>query len=152
MQLETRIIEDDSGTIQLPACLSAVHSSGDQPQASINITGVVQRWISTEDWFTWEFLCQHPGEFNISITASTRFQGLWDFGHQIVVEFGDQKNEVTIVDTGIPTGRFQKRTYPAGRIRIEKEGLYQIAVRAKNLVNTNGEGFTMSMVKLEPAK
>jgi alpha-L-fucosidase len=150
MQLETRIIEDDSGSIQLPVSLSTLHSSTDKPRASVNITGVVRRWLSTEDWFSWEFLCESPGEFNVLVTASSDFNGLWDHGHQIVVEFGDQRNIVEIVDTGVPTESFQKRTYQAGRIRIEKTGLYGITVRAKNLVNTNGQGFTMSMLKLEP--
>jgi hypothetical protein len=152
MQLETRIIEDDSGSIQLPACLSTMQSSEDIPQASINITGVVQRWISTEDWFYWDFLCEHPGEFKVLVTASTGFNALWDFGHQLVVELGDQKNVVTIADTGIPLERFQKRTYQAGRIVIDKAGLYRIVVRANNLVSTNSQGFTMSMLKLEPSK
>lgn len=153
MQLETRIIEDDSGSIQLPACLSVVHASGGgEPQASVNITGVVKRWVYIEDWFHWEFLCQRPGEFNVSITASTGYQGLWDFGHQLVVEFSDQKIDVAISNTGIPTDHFQKRTYQAGRILVEKAGLHRISVRAKNLVSTNGQGFTLSMVKLEPAK
>jgi hypothetical protein len=110
----------------------------------------VQHWVSSEDWFNWEFLCERPGKFNVSITANTAFQGLWDFGHQLIVEFGDQKNDLVIADSGIPSEPFQKRTYQAGRIHIEKAGLYQIAVKAKNLDRTNGQGFTMSMVKLEP--
>ncbi len=152
MQLEARIIEDDSGSIQLSACLSEVHSSADKPQASINITGIVQRWMSTADWFSWEFLCEHSGEFNVSVMGSTNPWVLGDFGHQIVVEFGDQKNEVEILDSDNPAERYPKRTYPVGRIRIEKAGLYRIAVRANKLVSTNGQGFTMSMVKLEPSK
>jgi alpha-L-fucosidase len=152
MSLETRIIEDDSGSIQLPACLSTVHSSSDEPQAQVNITGVVKSWTSTRDWFSWKVLCEHPGEFAVKITATTDFNASWDFGHQLVVEFSDQKNEVTVADTGIQTDRFQKRTYQAGRISIEKAGLYQIAVKAKMLINNNGQGFTLSMVKLEPSK
>lgn len=150
MQLETRTIADDSGNIQLSACLSSVHSSGEKPQASVNITGVVQRWVSTADWFSWEFLCEHPGEYDVSITASTGARALWDFGHQIVVEFGDQTHEISIEDNGIPTKRFQRRTYQAGKIRILKAGLHRIAVKAKQLVGTNGQGFTLSMLKLEP--
>jgi len=151
MNLETRIIEDDSGSIQLPACLSTVHSSSEEPKAQVNITGVVKRWSSTEDWFSWEFLCEHPGKFDVQVTATTDFNASWDFGHQLEVEFTDQKNDFTIEDTGVPSDRFQKRIHPAGKILIEKAGLYQIAIKAKALVNANGQGFTLSMVNLKPS-
>lgn len=148
MKLETRIIEDDSGCIQLPACLSTICSSGGHPQAVVNITGVVTKWFSAKDWFSWEFICEHPGEYNVEIIAATGFKSLWDFGHQIVVEFGDQRNSVKIVDTGIPTGIFQERTFEAGKININNGGLCQLSIKASELIHTNGQGFTMSMVKL----
>jgi len=150
MQLETRIIEDDSGCIQLPAGLSSLHSYGGHPNAVINITGVVTRWFSVDDWFSWEFMCEHPREYDIEIIATTEFKSLWDFGHQVVVEFDDQKNSVEILDTGIPTTRFQKRTFRAGKISIKNAGLCQLSVKASELIHTNGQGFTMSMVKLIP--
>ena len=152
MQLETRIIEDDSGSIQLPVSLSVAHSSCGEPQAKVNITGVVKRWFSTEDWFSWEFVCEHPGEFDVEVTATTDFNASWDFGHRILIEYVGRENHLEIVDTGIPTAGFQKRTYAAGKIRIDTAGLHSISVKANSLAKTNEQGFTLSMVKLEPLK
>jgi alpha-L-fucosidase len=151
MLVETRIIEDDSGSIELPACLASIHSSGGQPKATVNITGVVERWLSTEDWFSWEFLCAHPGEFDATVTVSTGFHGLWDFGHELALTCDGQENHLRIEDTGIPTGGYQKRTYRAGRFRIGSEGLCRVSIRSSSLSCTNGQGFQMSSVKLHPA-
>ncbi len=152
MQVETRIIEDDSGAIQLSACLSTMHSSGDKPKAEFNITGIVQRWFSADDWFGWEFLCEHPGEFDVTVTATSNFNGVWDFGHELSVQYNGQENQFTVMDDGTPTAGYQKRSYQAGKIRIGQPGTHHIAVKASSLSKTNGQGFTMSMVKLQPSR
>lgn len=152
MLLETRIIEDDTGAIQLSACLSAMHSSGDNPKAELNITGIVQRWFSTDDWFSWEFLCENPGEFDVTVTATSNFNGVWDFGHELFIEYNGHKNRFVVTDDGTPTAGYQKRTYNAGKIRIDHAGMHRVDVKASNLSKKNGQGFTMSMVKLQPSK
>ena len=151
LQAEARIIEDDFGSIQLPACLSIVHSTGGKPQAEVNITGVVHQWISTADWFSWEFFCEHPGAFEVAVTATTGYHGNWDFGHEIVVECDGQENHVIIEDTGIPTGHYQKRTHQVGTIHIDSTGLHSISIKALSLSCKNRQGFQMSLVNLKPS-
>ena len=152
MQVETRIIEDDYGCIELPSCLADMHSTDIQPQATVNITGIIRNWFSTEDWFSWEFLCEHPGEYEINVTISTGFHGIWDFGHQAVIQYNSQENILSIEDTGIPTAGYQKRTFEAGRIQINSAGLHHISIKALNLSRTNGQGFQMSSVNLQPVR
>lgn len=161
VRTEEHLIEDDYGNIQLPACLAAVHGgdggsegAGEEtaPNVSVNITGAVQNWFSEKDWFSWEFLCEHPGEYEVLLTAGTDFLGLWDFDHRIAVEYETAVNEVLIDDTGIPTYGYQKRTWNAGRIRIETEGLHTIAVKALSLNRAQGQGFPMTMVRLSPVQ
>lgn len=151
LQAETRIIEDDFGSIQLPACLSHTHSSSGEPQAEVNITGVVHQWLSTDDWFSWEFLCEHPGEFEVTVTATTGYHGNWDFGHELVVECDGQESHVVIEDTATPTGHYQKRTYEAGKIGINSAGLHSISIKALSLACKNRQGFQMSLVNLKPS-
>jgi alpha-L-fucosidase len=150
MRLETRIIEDDSGCVELPACLASIHSTRETPQAKVNITGVARSWVSTDDWLGWEFLCEHPGEFDVSVTIATGPRGLWDFGHEVVLACGGQANSLRIEDTGIPTERFQKRAFAAGRLRIGSEGLQSVSIRASSLSRANGQGFQLSSMKLHP--
>jgi alpha-L-fucosidase len=150
MQVETRIIEDDAGCIELPTCLANIHSLKGKPEAEVNMTGVVRNWFSTEDWFSWEFLCMHPGEYEATVTISTGFHGIWDFGHQAILQFNGQENLCSIEDTGIPTGGYQKRIFNAGRFRIDTAGLHRISIKASNLSRTNGQGFQMSTVNLQP--
>jgi alpha-L-fucosidase len=152
MELETRIIEDDAGCIELPACLASIQSSAGRPQATVNVTGIAQKWFSTEESFGWEFLCAHPGEFHATITISTDFHGVWDFGHEVVVSCDGQENRVQIEDTGIPTAGFQKRTFQAGRFRIEQEGLRRLSIKASRLSRANGKGFQMSSIHLRPTR
>lgn len=151
LQAETRIVEDDFGSIQLPACLSIPQSSGGKPQVEVNIAGVVHEWLSTADWFNWEFLCEHPGDFEVTVTATTGYHGNWDFGHEIVVECNGQENHVIIDDTGIPTGHYQKRTHQAGKIHIDSAGLHRISIKALSLSCKNRQGFQMSMINLKPS-
>lgn len=152
MQLESRIIEDDSGAIQLPACLAKINSSADSPQAVVSIVGVVQKWMSDKDWFSWEFICENPGVFNLSITVSSGFHGIWDFGHEVVFACNGQEKHLTIEDTGMPTDHFQKRTFSAGTIRIDNKGLNYLSLRAAGLVKQEGQGLTMATVNLSPEK
>ena len=150
MILETGIIEDDTGSIQLPACLASAHSLNEKPLAAINITGIIQKWFSTDDWFSWEFQCEHPGKFEVMLMVKTDYNSLWDFGHKVTVEVGKQKNNVEILDSGIQTDRFQTRTFDAGTVQIDSEGLHSISVKASELTKAHGQGLTMSMVKLVP--
>ncbi len=152
VRLETRIIEDDSGCIQLPTCLSSVHSTIGQPEAEVNITGVVRKWLSVEDWFSWEFLCEHPGEFDVFVTLSTGFHGIWDFGHQIAIQYEGQKNQIEISDDGKPTAGYQKRTFHAGKIRIDSEGQHDISIHALRISPAKRQGIQLSSVKLQPVK
>ena len=152
LQVETRIIEDDSGCIELPVCLSSIHATNGSPQLRVNITGVAKDWFSVEDWLSWEFLCAHPGEFDVLVTISSNFYGLWDFGHKIVVKCGDYENHLLIEDSGIPTNGYQQRTFDAGQIRIDSDGKHAISIKALSLACVKGQGFQLSSVKLQPKK
>jgi alpha-L-fucosidase len=149
LSVEGGIIEDDFGSIQLPACLSAHHADG-TPQAAVNITGVVQGWLSSAEWFDWEFVCEHPGDYRVSVTMSTGYHGNWDFGHEIAVHCCGQEIRAKIEDTGIPTGHYQKRTFDAGTLRLDAQGRHRLAIRALHIVSANRQGILLSMVKLTP--
>jgi alpha-L-fucosidase len=150
MQVETRIIEDDSGCIEFPACLSSIHSSDECPRMTVNITGIVKNWSSTSDWLSWEFLCAHPGEYDVMVSLSSNFWGLWDFGHKIDIECGENVNHLLIEDTGVPTTGYQQRTYSAGTVSVDSEGQHRISIKATSLSCTNGQGFQLSSVRLQP--
>jgi hypothetical protein len=152
MQVETRMIEDDAGCIELPACLASIQSSAGRPQATVNVTGIAQKWFSTEEWFDWEFLCAHPGEFHAAVTISTGFHGIWDLGHEVIVSCDDQESRLQIEDTGIPTAGFQKRTFQAGSFRIEREGRHRLSIKASRLTRANGKGLQMSSIHLRPTR
>ncbi len=151
VQIETNMIENDLGSIELPACLSALKTYGGEPKAKMNITGVVQNWTSTEDWLQWEFLCEHPGCFEAEVTISSGYHGVWDFGHEIVMECNGCENRFTIEDTGRPTDHYQKRIFKAGKISIGSAGKQSLTIRAIKLASENMQGFTLSLVKLTPS-
>ncbi|MGE5613827.1 MAG: alpha-L-fucosidase [Bacillota bacterium] len=150
LRVESRIIEDDSGCIGLSACLASIHTTDGKPRASVTATGVVKNWMSTADWFRWEFLCEHPGEFDVFVTISTGFHGIWDFGHRVAVRFGGQENRIVITDDGKPTAGYQKRVFHAGRIRIDSAGRHDIELRALSISCANRQGIQLSSVKLQP--
>lgn len=150
LRAESRIIEDDTGCIELPACLASIHTSSGKPQASVNITGVVKNWLSTSDWFSWEFLCEHPGEFDVFVTLSTGFHGIWDFGHRIAIQYEGQENLAEITDDGKPTGGYQKRIFHAGKIRINSQERHNISIRALSISCGRRQGVQLSSLKLQP--
>ncbi len=152
LAVEGGIIQDDFGSIQLPACLSALHSDSGEPQANVNITGVVQNWLSTADWFSWDFLCEHPGTFDVTVTLTTGYHGNWDFGHEAIVRCGEQENRAFIEDAGIPTGHYQKRSFQVGRVTIDAAGRHSLSIRAASIITANRQGILLSMVKLTPVK
>jgi alpha-L-fucosidase len=151
LRVENKVIENDSGCIDLPACLADIHSSTGKPHAAVNITGVVKNWFSTDEWFSWDFLCEHPGEFDVYVTISTGFHGIWDFGHQLAVRFDDQEIRADISDDGKPTSGYQKRTFYAGKIQIDSEGLHNISLHALKISCAKRQGIQLSSVSLHPA-
>ncbi len=152
LQVQSSIIEDDHGSIQLPACLSEIHSSAGEPQATVNITGVVQHWLSKTDWFSWEFLCEHPGEFDVTITLSTDYHGNWDFGHEVIMQCNEQQLTASILNDGTPTGHYQKRTFNIGKLRLDSQGAYSISIKASEIISSNQQGILLSMIQLTPVK
>lgn len=150
LQVENKVIEDDSGCIVLSACLADIHSSDEKPHAAISITGVAKDWINTVDWLSWEFLCENPGEFDVYVTISTGFHGIWDFGHRLAVKYEDQEIQVEISDDGKPTSGYQKRIFHAGKIQISSEGRHEISLYALNISCTNRQGIQLSSVSLQP--
>lgn len=152
MAVETRIIEDDSCCIELPASLADIHSYDGAPQSEVNITGVVRNWFSIEDWLSWEFLCEHPGTYDATVTLCTGFHGNWDFGHQVVIQHNGQERPCNIQDMNLPTEGYQKRTFDAGRFQINAAGLQSISMKALYLSRTNGQGLQLSSVNLRLIK
>ncbi len=145
-----QIIQDDAGAVQLPACCATLHTRGSQPQAEINITGVVQRWLSTDDWFSWAFICAHPGVFAVEVSIRTGFHGIWDFGHTAQVAVDGQKSTVLMADTGIPTSGYQKRTFQAGTVTILFAGLHELRISALEISSTSRQGIQLSSIRLVP--
>lgn len=150
LRVESRIIEADDGSLQLPACLATLHSIQGQPQATVNIAGVVQNWLSVDDSLRWECICQHPGTFAATVTMSSDYHGNWDFGHEVVLACNGQEVRAQLEDTGAPTGHYQRRTFKADSLRLDAPGQYTLTLRATHIQTTHRQGITLSMVRLNP--
>lgn len=152
LRVEKRIIENESGCIILPAGLADIHASKGKPDASVNISGVVRNWFRTDEWLTWEFLCEHPGDFDVYVTLSTGFHGIWDFGHKISVRYNDQEIQADIYDDGTPAKGYQKRVFHVGKISVNSEGLHNISLHALHISCKNMQGIQLSSLNLYPIK
>jgi arylsulfatase A len=82
-------------------------------------------WVNAADYATFEFTVKTPGEF-----AVEALQGCGSGQGGSVVEFsvGDQKVELTVVDTG---GFQAFKPREVGKLRIEEEGRHILTIKPK---------------------
>lgn len=112
----------DDGTVTLPASRADVYGTmlRFEPLPHKNTLGF---WVRPEDWASWEFQVQKPGQFEIEA-----LQGCGTGSGNSEVEFavGDQKVVMTVQDTG-HFQNFVPRVI--GTIELKAAGRYTLTVK-----------------------
>ncbi len=115
---EVKQMED--GSLQLLAKDATTWSENMryEPKPEKNCLGF---WTMAEDFAEWEMKVDKPGKYEVTV-----HQGSSTGGSEIAVQFGDQKLQFTVKNTG----DFHKpEAVTVGQVKVDKPGTYRLAIK-----------------------
>lgn len=153
----TSLLQQPDASVTLPAYLAGVHGTGGTPQVRFDSRGVADRWVDPKEWMDWEFRLSSPGEFQVVlITSQQKYGKDWEGGHRVTVDVAGQKIEGTVTDQG----KMENPSNPywpyvksvIGSVRIDKPGVYRLALRPETIESAKTFGLTLVAVDLVKAQ
>jgi arylsulfatase A-like enzyme len=116
---------NSDGSIVLPASRVEIHGNQVryEPQPHKNTVGY---WTKADDWVSWDFLVERPGEYEVNILQGC---GPGSGGSQVAFEAAGQTLEITVIET---RGFQDFLARKIGTLRFEKPGRYRLAVRPQS--------------------
>jgi alpha-L-fucosidase len=152
--VDTSLLQQPDQTVTLPAFLSELHKSSNGA-LRFDSRGVVERWLSKDEWLSWNFQISQPGKFDVVILTSEQKYGRdWEGGHEIALEVAGQKLKGVIDNDGKeenPANPYWKYVISKmGQVSIEKPGRYGVSLQPERIKSEKQLGLTLVSVKLIP--
>jgi alpha-L-fucosidase len=153
---DTSLIQQPDNSVTLPGYLSDVHKSGTEG-LRFDSRGVIERWLTKDEWLAWDFKVTNPGAFDVVVVTSEQKYGAnWEGGHEVNIELANQKLHGIVNNDG-------KRENPAnpywkyvvskiGRITMDQPGKYNLTLKPELIRAEKKLGLTLVSVELIPVK
>ena len=141
----------------LPAYLGELHHPGEHAQARLDSRGVLEHWLTKDEWLDWNFEVSSPGEFDVAIiTSEQKYGNGWEGGHRVAVSVAGSEIHGVISNDGNvdnPSNPYWPYVLShAGRVRIAQTGAYSLALKPEAIETRKQLGITLVDVKLTPVK
>jgi alpha-L-fucosidase len=154
-KVETAVLQQPNGQVSLPAFLGEVHKSASGDGLRFDSRGVAERWLTPEEWLSWDLRVTRPGEYEVVVLSSEQKYGkAWEGGHKIVVDVAGQKVSGTVNRDKVeedPTSPYWKHVVSdIGRVKINKAGQYTLNLKPEKIEAAQKLGLTLVSVKLVP--
>ncbi|MCI0388988.1 MAG: alpha-L-fucosidase [Acidobacteria bacterium] len=152
-QVESALTQQPDQSVTLPAYMAEVHKAASPQQLRLDSRGVIERWLTRDEWVSWDFKVTRPGTFELLVLTSEQKYGRdWEGGHQVAAEVAGKKLQGTIADHGKeenPTNPYWKYVVSKiGRVSLDKAGKYKLALKPETVQSAKGLGLTLVSVKL----
>jgi len=152
-QVISALQQQPDGKVTLPAYLGRMHSESGG-QFRLDKRGVMDQWISTDEWLDWEFQVSKPGTFQVAaITSEQKYGGRWEGGHRVAVNVagntlrGVIARDVMAEDPTAPYWPYVRSNL--GRVTIGRPGAYQLSLKPESIEGPKKYGLTLVSVVLE---
>ncbi len=151
---DTSLLQQPDHTVTLPAFLSELHKAANGT-LRFDSRGVVERWLSKDEWLSWDFQISQPGRFDVVVLTSEQKYGRdWEGGHEVALDVAGQKLKGVIDNDGKeenPANPYWKYVISKmGQISIEKPGRYGVSLQPESIKSEKQLGLTLVSVKLIP--
>jgi len=143
-----------SGKVALPAHLADVHRSADS-ELTLTNTGVVALWKTTDDWLSWRFLVDRPGQFTVRCIMGSTLHGRSTAApHQVRITVAGQTVSGTLTNDE-PVASPRAQYYPEhattlGEVALQAPGQYHLELRAEQIAPEAPHGLTLAAIELVP--
>jgi hypothetical protein len=157
LSVESSLIQQPDQSVTLPAFLADVHKTAAEQQLRLDSRGVVERWLSKDEWMDWNFKVNQPGTFDVVVLTSEQKYGRdWEGNHRVGVEVAGQKVEGVIAEQGKEENPFNPYwkyvISKVGRVTIDRAGKYNLNLKPELIRAEKKLGLTLVSVKLVPVK
>lgn len=154
-QVDTSLLQQPDGTVTLAAYMGDLHRASKGSEMRLDSRGVIEKWLSREDWVGWSFKVSRAGAFEVVLLTSEQKYGRdWEGGHRVRAEVAGQSVQGSVSDNGKdqnPANPYWKYVISKiGRVEIAKPGKYSLALRPEAIQSQKQLGLTLVSVKLVP--
>jgi len=107
-------------------------------EITLNEQDIIVNWFDTKNYLTWDFIARKTGKYKVSlITSAVYHSEKWLGGHDVTVEFDNQKMTTVLKNDGdvLEAGEYYKQVKSdIGYINIDKVGKCSINLKANNII------------------
>jgi len=144
--------QQSSGRVILPAHLAELHRAAADSPMKIVHSGVVSDWRSEDDWLSWDFRVDRPGEFEARVTVSSpRHREPAEARHQVSLTIDGQTLSGPLTgELAVDSPRAQyypEHATPLGVVSINEAGRHHLELRADEIAGDSA-GLTLAAAEL----
>ena len=151
-------IQQENGSISLPALLSQIHGPRKRSAIRIGQSGVVEYWSDKSRWVSWRFRVREPASFTVRvILGSCRATGRkLTGGHRVAALLAGQRVQGwlgvgnLVERKGARHFYFQEAYTDLGTIIIDRAGTHDLKLKAVEINHLAPAGIVLSAVELIP--
>ena len=177
-EIDDRLIQSSKGDVKLPAIMCELHVGSaeekrnvqqddgnaiaavraeqaneieNQSKLSVGRAGMIQNWVSTEDWLTWEFIVTEGGRFDLALHTVAPKYTPWQGGHRVTAEVADDSLSGEIeADEVVENPRsyhFEERISHLGTVTLSP-GTQRLVLKADSINQDVRNGLCVSELEL----
>ncbi len=153
VQVDSSLVQQNSGNIYLPAHMADIQSPKSGPAIGLDRSGIVTGWTRKQGKLVWEFMLREPGTYAVQVsTAALTGPRVWKGGHTVELKiagktFTKKLRKDEVLDT--PRTRYIPEVVTRlGKITLKKPGLFSVELKALEINSKAPGGLHLSEVSL----
>jgi len=155
VRVTTMLLQQPDHKVTLPAYLSEVHHTAANAQLRFDSRGVVERWLDTGEWLSWDFQLSEPARYDVvAITSGQKYGKDWEGGHRVTVNIAGNDVRGLIGDDGKldnPSNPYWPYVVSKlGTVEITKAGKQHVTLVPQQIVAAKKFGLTLVSIQLVP--
>lgn len=158
LSIDNILVQQSNGSIVLPAALCKINNDNSLCRASLGYAGQIENLVDCNTWLSYKVKIINEGVYNVKVLSMASRNGDWLGGHELSIAIGDNSINCIIDDSERIQNEnalyYKTVISNAGKIRIEKKGVYSIIIKPRKLfakrINNKDLTFTYCGLNLEP--
>ncbi len=154
--VDQRLIQQGGGAIRLQSHLAELHCPDQDRPFHLSRGGLVDHWVSTKNWLSWDFEVFDPGVFRVEIVQACPKDKTPAVGHTVKIALGGATLEGTTTAEKVvkdPTTRYHpEMATTLGKLRIDHPGTHRLSLHLLKVPEGQDAGLKLTCVNLIPTR
>ena len=155
--VDPTLMQEPGGEIALPAYRADIHHDPKDARLTVDRRGVIEQWINTNEWMSWDFRVVHSGKFRVALLTTeqrNRLQVSWEGGQRMRIVLAGQELRATVKDEGRTLNPrnvlWRDVISQMGQVAISKPGIYTLTLKMEAPGTEQKFGVMLRAVTLTP--